>query len=162
MDDYTWRLQMRARKISSYNRTFTMLVIVFFALAIGSVLWYFFIHARSPEYALKEIQAAVDEHDMDKFERYVNVSLSMGRVYDDLTRSLFAADTGLTNDQRTEAVHFYQLIKPQVTAGMRTALAGRIESDEWQKPGGLLQGRQLRIDFENLLERSLLKNITIV
>ena len=54
MDDYTWRLQLRARKISSYNRTLTMLVIVFFALAVGSVLWYFFIHARSPEYALAE------------------------------------------------------------------------------------------------------------
>ena len=58
MDDYTWRLQLRARKISSYNRTLTMLVIVFFALAVGSVLWYFFIHARSPEYALAEIQEA--------------------------------------------------------------------------------------------------------
>ena len=49
MDDYTWRLHLRARKISSYNRTLTMLVIVFFALAVGSVLWYFFIHARSPK-----------------------------------------------------------------------------------------------------------------
>ena len=162
MDDYTWRLQLRARKISSYNRTLTMLVIVFFALAVGSVLWYFFIHARSPEYALAEIQEAAEKHDAEKFERYVNVSLSMGRIYDDLTRSLFAADTSLTNDERTEAVRFYQLIKPQVTAGMRTTLTGRIETGEWQKPGGLLQGRQLRIDFENLFERSLLKNITIV
>ena len=162
MDDYTWRLQLRARKISSYNRTLTMLVIVFFALAVGSVLWYFFIHARSPEYALAEIQEAAEKHDAEKFERYVNVSLSMSKIYDDLTRSLFATDTSLTNDERTEAVRFYQLIKPQVTAGMRTTLTGRIETGEWQKPGGLLQGRQLRIDFENLFERSLLKNITIV
>lgn len=162
MDDYTWRLHLRARKINSYNRTLTMLVIVFFALAVGSVLWYFFIHARSPEYALAEIQTAVEEHDAEKFERYVNVSLSMGRVYDDLTRSLFASDTALTPEQRTEAVHFYQLVKPQVTAGLRTTLAGYIKTGEWQKPGGLLQGRQLRIDFESLFERSLFKNITIV
>ena len=103
MDDYTWRLQLRARKISSYNRTLTMLVIVFFALAVGSVLWYFFIHARSPEYALAEIQEAAEKHDAEKFERYVNVSLSMGRVYDDLTRSLFAADTSLANGRSPAA-----------------------------------------------------------
>ena len=162
MDDYTWRLQLRARKISSYNRTLTMSVIVLFALAIGSVLWYFFIHARSPEYALDEIQAAVESHDAEKFERYVNVSLTMGRIYDDLTRSLFAADTSLTTGQRKDAVNFYQLVKPQVTAGLRTTLASFIETGEWQKPGALLQGRQLQIDFENLFERSLLKNITII
>ena len=162
MDDYTWRLHLRARKISSYNRTLTMLVIVFFALAIGSVLWYFFIHARSPEYALAEIQEAVEEHDAEKFEHYVNVSLTTGRIYDDLTRSLFASDTSLTPEKRTEAVNFYQLVKPQVTAGMRTSLAGYIKTGEWQKPGELLQGRQLSIDFDSLFERSLLKHITIV
>lgn len=162
MDDYTWRLQLRTGKKHSHNRILTMSVILFFALIISGVLWYFFIHTRSPEYALAEIQAAAKEHDAEKFERYVNIQLAMSKVYDDLTRSLFAADTSMTKEQRQAAVSFYQLVKPQVVAGFYTTLLGFMQTGEWQKPGKLLQGRQLQVDFENLFERSLLKNITII
>ena len=162
MDDYNWRLRLRSRKIKSHNRTATMLAIIMLALAVGSILWYFFIHARSPEYALDEIRDAVLSQDAEKFERYVNLDLATGKLYDDVTRDLFTEDTSLTPQTRAKATSFYQLIKPQVSAGIKTTLLSYAASGEWQLPGGLLRGRQLGIDFENFLERTQLKNITPV
>lgn len=160
MDDYNWRLRLRSRKIKSYNRTATMLAIIVLALAAGSFLWYFFIHVRSPEYALGEIEDAIRSHDREKFERYVNLDLATGKIYDDVTRNLFADDTSLTPQARAKATSFYQLVKPQVAAGLKTTLLTYAATGEWQLPGGLLQGRQLGIDFENFLERTQIKTIT--
>ena len=162
MDDYNWRLRLRSRKIKSHNRTATMLAIIMLALAVGSILWYFFIHARSPEYALDEIRDAVLSQDAEKFERYVNLDLATGKLYDDVTRDLFTEDTSLTPQTRAKATSFYQLIKPQVSAGIKTTLLSYAASGEWQLPGGLLRGRQLGIDFEYLMECSHLRDTSVL
>lgn len=162
MDDYTWQRRLRARRMQERRR----LSLVFFILAalVGSAVWYFFFYIRTPEYALEQIQTAITEQDGEKFNRYVNAELLSSRAYDDLTVDLFAYDAELTPKTRAMFEKFYILIKPQLSEGMENAALTRITGGSWNLPEGtdILKGRQLGIDFERFLERSQLRNTTLI
>jgi len=162
MDDYTWQQRLRARRMQERRR----LSLGFFILAafIGAAVWYFFFYIRTPEYALAEIQTAIAEQDSEKFNHYVNTELLSSRAYDDLTVDLFAYDSELTPKTRSMFEKFYIMIKPQLAVGLENAALNRISSGNWSLPEGtdILKGRQLGIDFERFIERSQVRNTTLV
>ncbi len=162
MDDYTWQKRLRARRSREHRRLYTG----FFLLAaiIGASVWYFFFYIRTPEYALEQLQTAIEQHDETTFRQYVNAELLASRAYDDLTVDLFAYDSELTPQTRAMFEKFYILIKPQLAEGLETATLTRISSGNWSLPEGtdILKGRQLGIDFERFIERSQIRNTTFI
>ena len=164
MDDYTWRKRAYERRRGKQKELFLLKIFLVFLLAAGSVLWYYFFHMRSPEYALSEIQAAFEEGDDERFAHYVNLPLLTSKAYDDLTRDLFAYDDSLTPQTKLLFEKFYQLIKPQLTDGTADLIRTRIKSGAWAEPAGadILKGRQLGIDYERFLMQAQLKNTSLV
>ena len=162
MDDYTWQQRLRARR--AQERRQLSLVFLLLAAIAGAMVWYFFFYIRTPEYALEQIQTAITEQDGEKFQRYVNSELLASRAYDDLTVDLFAYDSELTPKSRSMFEKFYIIIKPQLATGLENAALTRVSSGSWNLPDGtdILKGRQLGIDFERFLERSQVRNTTLV
>lgn len=161
MDDYTWQLRLRQRQIRQRRQLFGAFLLA--ALIIGCAVWYFFIYIRTPEYAIKQINYAIEHQDSALFKRYVNVEVLANRAYDDLTIDLFAYDSTLTPKTKVMFEKFYLHIKPQLTEGLINTTLTRIESGSWLLPDGtdILKGRQLGIDFERFLERSQVRNTTL-
>lgn len=162
MDDYTWQKMLRQRRVR--QRRHLYLLILLLAACIGTAIWYGFFYTRTPEYALKQLSQALDQHDSARFQKYVNMEVLASRAYDDLTVDLFAYDSTLTADTKTMFEKFYILIKPQLTKGLEQSVLDRIDSGNWSLPEGtdILKGRQLGIDFERFLERSQLRNTSFV
>ena len=162
MDDYTWQQRLRARR--AQERRQLSLVFLLLATIAGAMVWYFFFYIRTPEYALEQIQTAITEQDGEKFQRYVNSELLASRAYDDLTVDLFAYDSELTPKSRSMFEKFYIIIKPQLSTGLEDAALNRVSSGSWNLPDGtdILKGRQLGIDFERFIERSQVRNTTLV
>ena len=162
MDDYTWQQKLRQRRSREHRHL--SFVFLLAAALLGTALWYFFFYIRTPEYALDKVQTAIAEHDNETFARYVNQELLASRAYDDLTVDLFAYDAELTPKTRAMFEKFYIMIKPQMTEGLENAVLTRINAGGWNLPDGtdILKGRQLGIDFERFLERSQLRNTTLV
>ena len=164
MDDIAWErsLALRRQRIQRQRRYFFLFLFAAIAIAVG--VWHHFFYTRTPEYALKEVQTAIEERDKEKFARYVNLELVTNQAYDDLTRDLFAYDSTLTPQTRVLFEKFYVLVKPELTRGTQEAILRRIESGLWTLPDGLdiLKGRQLGIDFERFLERSQIRNIEYI
>ena len=162
MDDYTWQKRLRARRTREHRRL--SLGFLLLATIIGATVWYFFFYIRTPEYALEQVQTAIRQQDEDTFKHYVNAELLSSRAYDDLTIDLFAYDSELTPKTRAMFEKFYILIKPQLAEGMENAALSRISTGSWSLPEGtdILKGRQLGIDFERFIERSQIRNTTIV
>ncbi len=162
MDDYTWQRKLRRRRDRREQEFMFLFVIV--AAAIGTAFWYFGLYAKTPEHALEEIVAAATDNDREKFARYVNLDLITMHAYDDLTVDLFAHDETLPPQTRVLFEKFYVLIKPQLSAGMQETVLTKIGENRWSKPKGLdvLKGRQLGIDYEIFLERSLMKSTEFV
>ena len=161
MDDYTWKKKLRQRQIRQRRRLF--LIFLLFAAFLGTIIWYFLFYTRTPEYALNQAAAALEQHDAETFRRYVNIEVLSSRAYDDLTVDLFAYDSALTPSTRVMFEKFYILIKPQLSSGLEQSALSRIEHGTWTLPEGadILKGRQLGIDFERFLERSQLRNTTL-
>lgn len=164
MDDYTWQQKIQERKLSDQRTIVSISIIVLAALFIGTALWYFLIYARTPAYALRQIQSAVEAKDAEAFARYVNLDVLTTKAYDDLTLDLFAYDASLTPKTKTLFEKFYVMIKPQLSQGMADSALTRVRTGSWQMPEGknILKGRQLGIDYERFLERTQLMNTTLL
>ena len=161
MDDYTWKKKMQERQKRTKRERFLFLFLLVFA--IGMLFWYFGIYAHTPEYAAKKIESALHEKDFQTFQEYAALDLLLSDAYDDLTIDLFRHDNTLTPQTKVLFEKFYVLVKPQLVHATEDIIQHRISADAWTMPEGtdILKGRQLGIDYEELLERSLLKSTVI-
>lgn len=157
--DWQQKLEQRRRR-TKYERIGTFLLFVF---VLGFCLWRFF-YGDSPEYALEQLEQAVKQHDAKTLQKYCNLESISNQAYDDLTRDMFAQDDNLSNDTKVMFEQFYIKIKPQVVAETAKLILAYADKGSWQQPSdaSLLKGRQLGMDYEYLIERSRLRNTSIV
>jgi len=162
MDDYEWRKMLKRRNRRSRLAFLALFLIAACLLSTG--IWYFCFYTRSPEYALRQTLRAVETHDRESFQRFVNLETVTNHAYDDLTYDLFVYDSTLTPKTKVLFEKFYVSIKPQLAGGTAETILRRVESGQWSLPDGtdILKGRQLGIDYERFLERSQLRNTTFV
>ncbi|MBQ9497056.1 MAG: hypothetical protein IJR52_05720, partial [Selenomonadaceae bacterium] len=127
-----------------------------------AVFLYFSVYTKTPEYAMREMVAAYKSGDANTFRRHVDLSAITLAAYDDLTSDLFKYDTQLTDRERSLFENFYVLIRRQMCNGAVKVLDTYIDTREWTLPGGILKGRQLGIDYDLLLDRSLIRHTSFV
>ena len=160
MDDYTWRRRLAARrKRRQRERLFVLALLV---MAITAVFLYFSVYTKTPEYAMREMVAAYKSGDAETFRRHVDLSSITLAAYDDLTSDLFKYDTQLTDRERSLFENFYVLIRRQMCNGAVKVLNTYIDTRKWTLPGGILKGRQLGIDYDLLLDRSLIRHTSFI
>lgn len=154
------RIQRRRKK----QRRELILIIAAFTILLGGWLWRSIVYARTPDYALKQISEALENRDLEKFDRYVKLDAITMVAYDDLTSTLFKYDHSLTPSTHKNFLDFYQHIKPQLAQGTAETIRRYVSSGEWTPPTGsdLLKGRQLGIDYDRFLERSQLRNTELI
>ena len=159
MDDYTWKKRLEARRRRRKNERY---FVVFLLIAIVfSFLFYIGVYTKTPNYAMETAQKALIDNDADTFDRYVDVVSVASKAYDDLTVDQFKYDTQLSERERSLFENFYVLIRPQMAQGAAEIIDYKINNNTWILPDGILQGRQLGIDYDLLLEKSLIRHTKI-
>ena len=136
------------------------MVLLIFGTSIG--IWHYTSRTKTPVYAVNEIIAAINENDLKAFSRRIDLMSITTLAYDDLTGDMFKNDENLSMSDRLLFENFYVLVRPQICAGAVKVINTKIATGNWTLPEEILQGRQLGIDFELLLERSLIRNTKIV
>ena len=147
----------RRRKAQQHQ---LLIVIAFFSLALGIWLWYHFIYTRTPEYSLKTLKNAIEQHDVDTAARCIDLDMLLSSAYDDLTDDMLHYDSALNDETREKYTAFYNQIKPELVSGMKDTILRYAATGEWILPNGtdITKGRLLGIDFERFLERSQLRS----
>jgi len=162
MEDSIWKEKIARR---TTRRSWELLaLIVTFSFLLGAWSWYFFIYIKTPEYALHNIQSAIQSHDIEDFRKSVNLDILLPKAYDDLTTDMFKDDKALPPKTKTLFENFYILIKPMIVAGIQDDISQYVNTGIWKKneeKGSILKGQQLGIDFDELIERSNLRNIQL-
>ena len=105
---------------------------------------------------------AFKENDVTDFRSHLELPAITAKAYDDLTVDLFKYDTQLSERERSLFENFYVLIRTQMCQGAIKVINEKFDSGKWTLPEGMLKGRQLGIDFDLLLERSLIRHTSIV
>ena len=160
MDDYTWRMKLAARRRRRQReRIFVLAVLV---TIFTGIFLYFSVYTKTPEYAMREMVAAFKAGDADTFRRHVDLNSITLAAYDDLTSDLFKYDTQLTDRERSLFENFYVLIRRQMCNGAVKVLNTYLDKHEWILPDGILKGRQLGIDYDLLLDRSLIRHTSLI
>ena len=160
MDDYTWRKRLEARRKRRRRERLTALGI--FGLILLAIFLYFSVYTKTPEYAMREMFEAYKAGDMRTFRRHVDLNSITLQGYDDLTGDLFKYDTQLSDRERSLFENFYVLIRRQMCQGAVKVMNTYLDTGKWTLPGEILKGRQLGIDFDILLDRSLIRHTSLV
>ncbi len=159
MDDYTWKRKVTARRRRvRYERIFVLLLLI---VGISYAIWDFTSRTKTPTYAINKIIESITIGDLDTFNKYVDLTPITTRAYDDLTGDMFKNDEQISMNDRILFENFYVLIRPQMCQGAMKVINTKIRTGTWTLPEEILKGRQLGIDFELLLERSLIRNTAI-
>ena len=160
MDDYTWRKRLaQRRRRRRRERMFALAVLV---MALTAAFLYFSVYTKTPEYAMREMVEAYRSGDANTFRRHVDLDSITLKAYDDLTSDLFKYDTQLTDSERSLFENFYVLIRRQMCKGAVKVLDTYIDERGWTLPGEILKGRQLGIDYDLLLDRSLIRHTSFI
>lgn len=160
MDDYTWNKKVRARRRRvKYERLIFLLLLIF---GLSFAIWNYTSRTKTPTYAMNEIIMALQEGDAETFNRRVDLTAITTQAYDDLTGDMFKKDENLSMSERLLFENFYVLIRSQMCAGALKVLNTKISTGHWTLPEEILKGRQLGIDFDLLLERSLIRHTKII
>lgn len=160
MDDYTWRKRLEARR--RRRRRERIFALGFLLAIISGLFLYFFVYTKTPEYAMREMVTAYRAGDADTFRRHVDLNSITAKAYDDLTSDLFKYDTQLTDRERSLFENFYVLIRRQMTGGAVKVINTYLDTGNWTLPGEILKGRQLGIDYDLLLDRSLIRHTSFI
>ena len=160
MDDYTWRKRLEARRKRRQRERLIALGI--FGLILLGIFGYFSVYTKTPEYAMREMFDAYKAGDMRTFRRHVDLNSITLAAYDDLTGDLFKYDTQLTDRERSLFENFYVLIRRQMCQGAVKVINTYLDTGEWTLPGEILKGRQLGIDYDILLDRSLIRHTSLL
>ena len=160
MDDYTWRMRLEARR--RRRRQERLFVLVFFGVILFGIFLYNSIYTKTPEYAMREMVDAYRAGDAETFRRHVDLNSITLKAYDDLTSDLFKYDEQLTDRERSLFENFYVLIRRQMCQGAVKVLNTYIDTRQWTLPGEILKGRQLGIDYDLLLDRSLIRQTSLI
>ena len=162
LGEFSWRVRL-ARRRRAHARKF-MAAAVLIVLTIGVLAGYFAYYIQRPAYALAQAAKALEQHDLEAFERRVDIAAVVDAGYDDLTYVLFARDTSLQEEERNASGKFYQNIKGSITEGLVHTIAYAVQNAVWTEPesADALKGRQLGIDFEYLMECSHLRDTDLL
>ncbi len=160
MDDYTWRKRLESRRRRRQRER--MFLTFVFVVALSGIFLYFTVYIKTPEYAVREMVSAYRSGDVENFRRHVDLNSITLKAYDDLTSDLFKYDTNLTDRERSLFENFYVLIRRQMCKGAVKVINTYLETHEWTLPGEILKGRQLGIDYDLLLDRSLIRHTSLI
>lgn len=160
MDDYTWRKKMAARRRRrKFESAFVIFLLIF---GFSCVVWYFTSYTKTPEYSVQKAMQSLKENDFENFRNHLELPAITAKAYDDLTVDLFKYDTQLSERERSLFENFYVLIRTQMCQGAIKVINEKFDSGKWTLPEEMLKGRQLGIDFDLLLERSLIRHTTVL
>ena len=160
MDEQTWKRRIAARRRRRRNERITLLIFVM--IFISGVIWYVTSYTKTPNYAMTEALNSLHSDDTTNFRNHVDFDAVTLKGYDDLTVDLFKYDTQLSEHERSLFENFYVLIRTQMCQGAVKIINTRLDTGQWTLPEEMLKGRQLGIDFDLLLERSLIRHTSIV
>lgn len=160
MDDKTWksRSERRRKRLRQERITFLIFVLIF----VSGVIWYVTSYTKTPNYAMNEAIISLHSDDKTTFKNHVDFESIALKGYDDLTVDLFKYDKQLSEHERSLFETFYVLIRSQMCQGAVKVINTQLDTGQWTLPEEMLKGRQLGIDFDLLLERSLIRHTSIV
>ena len=128
-----------------------LLALVFVA---GGCAWYFLRYTKTPEYSLRMIEEAVQQHDRGKFDRYVDVPHLVEKAGDDFLEGMMDADHALTEEVRSAVANFAQMFKSSISMSFQSAVYDYVKTGVWGEAGEQTAESNRTVDSQFILGKA--------
>lgn len=106
--------------------------LVIAAAIVGGASWYFLYFTKTPAYALSQLRASIEDRDLAKFNRYVDLNGVLTRSYDDLIGAFIDSDRTITPEAKQFVGGFAQMFKAPIVDAFKEAIERYVETGQWQ------------------------------
>ena len=120
--------------------------------AIGGIWWYAAYYTNTPEYALKMVGEAIENHDKSKLEKYVDFEHLLDVSSDALLDGLVEANIPAVGATKEAVSSFSRMFKMPVVMSLRMAIDNYVEYGQWSKTGQ--NERMSAVDADMIVEKS--------
>lgn len=130
----------------------TLLLVL--AIAGGGGYWYWI---RTPQYSLEQVKAAIKAHDLEKFNKYVDVDGTSTRMVDDFFTKPMRDALGPSILGQVLVTGLASFLRPQIARGIKHEILTFVETGQFRPensadqdppPGGIsLSGMDLHLGF---------------
>ena len=128
-----------------------ILVLLFIAVAYA----YFRVYTKTPEYAVKQVESAIETHDKAKFSRYVNMDSVLDSSYDALVAALIEAQNSEGAEAKAAIEDFVHMMKAPLISSFKMATDHYIETGTWEQSADDEKNKKNpSMDVEQILEKT--------
>lgn len=99
-------------------------LVVFIFIASASGYWYW---TRTPQYSLKQVAKAVQNHDLPSFQKYVDLDTAASRMIDDLVKSQPSSGSNVADSLTSGLV---EMMKPKLVDMVKSQVLDLVEKGD--------------------------------
>lgn len=101
-------------------------------IVIGGSIGYFNFYVKTPEYTLKAVQDAVENHDIDEFNRYVDVDNVVAGVTNNMLDAIIASQSNLPEEAKVAMNSLATMFKAPLVASINDGLTTFVKTGNWE------------------------------
>lgn len=109
-----------------------IVALVVVIIGIGGSIGYFNFYVKTPEYTLKAIQSAVETHDIDEFNRYVDVDNVVAGVTNNMLDAIIASQSNLPEEAKVAMNSLATMFKAPLVASINDGLTTFVKTGSWE------------------------------
>ncbi len=106
------------------------LIIVFLALSLGAGWWWWW--TTTPQYSIEQAKDAIKNHDIAKFEKYVDLDTTSSKMVDDLLAKPMQEALGPSILGQVLITGIVKLVRPAIAAGVKHEIVTFVETGSFR------------------------------
>lgn len=129
-------------------------------IVAGGSLCYVNFFLKTPEHALSAIQNAVENHDVDEFNRYVDVDNVVAGVTNNMLDGIIASQNNLPEEAKVAVNSIATMFKAPLVASLNSGLTNFVKTGNWQSGNTTEDSQGAVINSDMILEQTGLANLS--
>lgn len=135
-------------------KLYAFLAVLLLILAGGSYCYVHF-YMKTPDYALQQIQASLEDHDTEKFQRYVDLEDLLDTSYDDFMSGILEVEQPLSPEVKATVGDLTQMLKAPLLTSFKAAVLDYVRTGDWNADAAEGDDRGIQaMDSAQVLEKS--------
>ncbi len=135
-------------------------VLLLILIAIGGSLCYVNFYLKTPEHALNAVQDAVKSHDIDEFNRYVDVQNVVAGVTNNMLDGIIASQSNLPEEAKVAVNSLATMFKAPLVASLNSGLTNFVKTGNWQTGTPTKDEEGAMVDSDMILDQIGVANLS--
>lgn len=123
-------------------------------IIIGGSLAYFNFYVKTPEYTLKTIQESIQNHDIEEFNKYVDVDNVVAGVTNNILDSIIASQDNLPEEAKVAMNSLATMFKAPLVASLQEGLNNYVKTGSWQSGNTTADAQGAMINSDMIIEQA--------